>query len=353
MKRLNRNSTLDVMRGIGILLVVLYHAIVKNDPNIVASYSNGLFNVISSFFMPMFFAISGYLVYNKVGNLEWVKKHTIKWLIPIVIFILFYWGYNQLFPNLMYFFGLDKLDFVTYLMRMIAYGFGGSVLWFIWSFIVCYYLGYILEQNRLKFTKIPFIIMLILFITIINVIPFSNFGYFSVKWYGIFFFIGYAVNHYKVKISSWALIPSLILFPISIIGFDWLKHYQDAQWGNYGVTSLIPSILSGHAWLVGLIFMMAILGIIFVYAVAVIIKWQPLANILSYLGRNSIGIYLLHILFIGITKNYWISALLAAIISVMLYELLKRNKFVNWVLFGGDIPMKFEKLGGWYGKEKV
>jgi fucose 4-O-acetylase-like acetyltransferase len=124
------------MKGIGILLVVLSHSIVKHDPTIVPTFSNGLFNVISSFFMPMFFAVSGYLVYNKVGNLEWVKKHTIKWLLPIAIFTLFYWVYNQYFPNIMYFFGLDKLDFVTYTMRMIAYGFGGSVIWFLWAFII-------------------------------------------------------------------------------------------------------------------------------------------------------------------------------------------------------------------------
>lgn len=284
------------MKGIGILLVVLSHSIVKHDPTIVPTFSNGLFNVISSFFMPMFFAVAGYLVYNKVGNLEWVKKHTIKWLLPIAIFTLFYWVYNHYFPNIMYFFGLDKLDFVTYTMRMIAYGFGGSVIWFLWAFIICYYIGYLLEQSRLKLS-VPFSVQLIYFILIMNIIPFSNFGYFAVKWYGIFFILGYALNYYKI--NKWYSLVGLLLPLIAYLS-NWMKTYQDATWGNYGVTSMIPSILNGHGGLILLIFAMAILGMTFVYLISYLIRWKPLVKILSYLGVNSIGIYLLHILFIGI-----------------------------------------------------
>lgn len=49
---MKRNTTLDVMKGIAILLVVLGHAIQKNVLNF--EY-NILFSFIYSFHMPMFF----------------------------------------------------------------------------------------------------------------------------------------------------------------------------------------------------------------------------------------------------------------------------------------------------------
>jgi fucose 4-O-acetylase-like acetyltransferase len=99
--------------------------------------------------------------------------------------------------------------------------------------------------------------------------------------------------------------------------------------------------------------LMAILGTAFVYSIAMLIRWKPLVRLFTYLGSISIGIYLLHIMFVGIISNYWVSTVLATIISVALYELLHRIKFADYILFGGDMPIKLKKLGGWYDKTKA
>jgi len=327
------------MSGIGILLVVLSHAIIKNDPTIVLSYGNSIFNSISAFFMPMFMMISGYVVYNKVGNWNWTKRHILKWVLPVIIFALLYWAYNALFPTMIHFYGLSELPFETYAIRMIAYGFGGSILWFIWAFMVCYAITYVLEQSRLKFSQVPLWVQTLLLIVILNAIPFALFGFLAVKWYGIFFFIGYTLNHYRLNKKVAYL--SIVAFPLSLILTDWTKSIQNTEWGNFGQTTIIPAIANGHLVLVLLIFLVAILGIGFVYSIASLIKWKPLVSILTYLGENSIGIYLLHVMFVGITNNYWLSTILAAIISIGLYEVLKRIRFMNFILFGGE-PIKFQ-----------
>lgn len=55
--RLDRQNYIDVMRGIGILLVMLGHSI--------ATITEPTNKLILSFHMPLFFFISGMLFYNK------------------------------------------------------------------------------------------------------------------------------------------------------------------------------------------------------------------------------------------------------------------------------------------------
>lgn len=46
-----RNRSIDVLKGIGIILVVFNHV----------SWGKGVFTYIQSFHMPLFFVLSGYL----------------------------------------------------------------------------------------------------------------------------------------------------------------------------------------------------------------------------------------------------------------------------------------------------
>jgi fucose 4-O-acetylase-like acetyltransferase len=345
----SRNPTLDIMKGIGILLVVLSHALSKKWMDVTISYDNGLFNVISSFFMLMFFVISGYLTYGKVSRQGWLKEHISKWILPLLSFAVIYWVFAYFLPNLIQFYvGFYEVSFWDYISTVLTSGFNGIITWYLWALILCYIFAWILEQGRLKL-KLPLVIQSFIMIVVINIIPITLFGFFVFKWYGIFFIIGYTLHHYSIN-KKLAYI-SLVAFPLMIYLTNWMIPYQDSQWGCYGLTKVIPAIMNGHALLVGLMFLMAVLGTAFVYSIAMLIKWKPLAKLLTYLGSISIGIYLIHIMFVGITKNYWISTILATIISVALYEILKRIKFTNYILFGGT-PIKFNKLGGWYEKKE-
>lgn len=92
---MSRNVTLDIARGILIILVVLGHSIHLN-------YGFGTYadKLIYSFHMPAFFVISGYLVYDSLNNREvvWAMRKTIQRLIPIIVFgcllyVLSYYSY--------------------------------------------------------------------------------------------------------------------------------------------------------------------------------------------------------------------------------------------------------------------
>lgn len=307
------------MKGIGILLVVIYHSIGRNDVNALTLFNNGVFNVIASFFMQMFFVISGYLAYNKAGDVQWLKKHTLKWLLPILSFLLIYWFFSD-------------MEFVHYIAYSLTYGFTGLVIWYLWCLILCYAVVHLLEVTRSKIRCVPLWVQAVMLLLILNLIPLDIFGVVYLKWYGIFFVSGYLLHHYQVnKRLAYA---TLVFFPLSVYLFDWMIPYQNLQYGFIGTALTIPAIMHGHTVLIGVMTLMAILGTAFIFSIADLIKWKPLVKVFSYLGSISIGIYLLHIMFVELTDNIYLSAFLATIISIILYEGLSRIKIFDRVLFG-------------------
>jgi fucose 4-O-acetylase-like acetyltransferase len=337
-----RNQNLDVMKGIGVSLVILSHSLGKNVIPVDNLFGNGLFNVICSFFMPMFFIISGYLVYNKLNDKQWLRLHITRWCYPLLSFTVIYWVFGTLFPNLQ-FNSLEGVAFINYILYTIQSGFSGLVIWFLFTMMLCYLLVWVLEQGRLKI-RVPVWLQALVLIFVLNILPVNMLGLSVLKWYSIFFVIGYLIKHYltnrvtlayKCNILAYA---SLVLFPLAVYFTDWMKPYQDFDYGSFGSANIIPAITNNHALLIVLMFGMAILGSLFIYSLSRLVRWQPVIKVLTYLGKNTIGIYLLHPLFSGIfPNNEWVSALLSGIVAIVLYELLKRVKIFDKYLFGNEV----------------
>lgn len=105
-----RSIELDIAKGFAILLMVIGHAIAWNYPDRsfltgdMASMSQGeqwgalLWRLIYSFHMPLFFFISGYLMFKSDTDLKWlfslVKKKLIRILLPYISTALLLFFYN-------------------------------------------------------------------------------------------------------------------------------------------------------------------------------------------------------------------------------------------------------------------
>ena len=76
-----RNQSLDIAKGLGILLVVLGHYINVN------SFPNAF---IRSFHMPLFFIISGACFWceRKKEIVEFIKKRAVQLIIPLILFCI-------------------------------------------------------------------------------------------------------------------------------------------------------------------------------------------------------------------------------------------------------------------------
>ena len=78
-----RNDTLDALKGISALLVVLGHCV---QYYYLESYTqNYVFNFIYAFHMPFFMALSGYSCgYSKCDN-AWIKRRIVRLLVPFFV----------------------------------------------------------------------------------------------------------------------------------------------------------------------------------------------------------------------------------------------------------------------------
>jgi fucose 4-O-acetylase-like acetyltransferase len=330
-----RSYVLDEVKGIGIILVVLYHALGKVNPDIFVNYDNWLFNMIACFFMQMFMIISGYLAYGKVKDINWIGRIVARWILPILSFTVIYWLWAKIFPDMIKF-DYGSIPIWDYILFAVTSGFANLVTWYLWCLMLCYFIIYSIEQIANKYQKVPLIAVILIMVVMINLIPINIFGMYTLKWYGIFFFIGYLLNHYQssriIKIGSKLVYASLGIFPLCGYLFNWMIPYQNNDYGIIGLAAIIPALLNGQGLLICVMVLMALLGSSFVYSIAKINRNRWGICVLSYLGKISVGIYLLHIMFVGITNNWVLSSVLALGISIILYEILKRIKGLNIIV---------------------
>jgi fucose 4-O-acetylase-like acetyltransferase len=327
----SRNTPIDVIKGITIILVVIYHAIGISDETAITDYNNGLYNMIDCYVMQIFMVITGYLVYRH-GNFDWVRRNVKRWIIPIALFTILYFVWNIMFPELI---RTYELPLFKYIALMVYSGFSGIATWYLWCLCLCYISMFAIEALSRRFPKIPVMVMIVAYLAMLNVMPFNLFGMINLKWYGIFFFIGYIIRHYHdtkiVMYGGKALYGSLVAFPLVGYLTTWLVDMKWTETTVIGLAKILPAIQNGELQQVMVAFGMALLGCAFVYSVGKILSGlKPLA----YIGRISIGIYLFHVMFVGITGNYWLSAAIALVISIVLYEVLRMNKAVDKYAFG-------------------
>lgn len=95
MSKVDKDSRLQVMRGIAIVLVLVWHSISQVNRN---SVLNGLGQIIICFHMPIFFVIAGFLFekglakYLKNGRMVFLKKKAKHLLMPYVFWTVLLWA---------------------------------------------------------------------------------------------------------------------------------------------------------------------------------------------------------------------------------------------------------------------
>lgn len=322
-----RNKTIDIMKGITILLVVIWHNVGYYNGSIV------FLNVVATFFMALFFLLSGYLSYGKVGDDKWLEKSSVKWFAPIAIFTLLVWVAGTYISH------IYNVSLSSFIVSNILLGFYGVITWFLWCLILCYIIGWLIEKYHIK--NIPLILQVLIVLILIQFIPVDDFGILSFGWYVIFFELGYLINYYRtnyqniMKIANKISYAFLVIFPLCLYLFKWMIPYENRSYAFQGLAFVWRGLKNGQEVLIGVTLLMALLGIGFIFSLAKIINRFKLGKPFIYLGVSSIGIYLIHILFLGLVKNMWINILLSIILSIGLFEGFKRIKITNRLLFGG------------------
>ncbi len=327
---LNRDHSIDIIRGLAILLVIVGHTIQYNT---VHFDDNILFKLIYSFHMPLFMFISGYVLAihpPKSTAIPFILKKFNQLVIPFLIwyFCIAYFANNQ-------YASVDFFDYVKKLIISPDYGY-----WFLW----------VLFLNFMIFSGISIIgkkisewIIVILILLIIEIMPTFYFGHALLKWYFPFFLSGYffvKIKHKLVKISHKKYIFAIYLLFLFLLFF----------WNRTSPTPIIEIItnipISPKAiFIIDKFYHLitAFIGIFLIFDITNrFIQNSRIANYLTTLGSQyTLDIYVIHIYFITLLS--WIpfypamiiaNAIFALVISLIISYFIRKNKLFSYLLLG-------------------
>ena len=190
---MNRDRALDLGKGLAILFVYLGHSVLYHPIQMVKLYPwcDALDNFITSFNMPLFFIISGYL-FSKTRKTseELYKGKTKRILIPYLTTMAILIGMKLILPGTMSYNSAVGGGIKSLLINALCYG---GDRWFVYTLYIMF-LVLIPIRNYLKNRRIDFaLIALLTGVYFIIILP-DFFALDKVFYFMIFFVAGYAMN---------------------------------------------------------------------------------------------------------------------------------------------------------------
>lgn len=322
------------MKCVAIFLVVIYHFnsiptdFIKNNSMLI--YINYFFNTTWSTCVPIFFFVNGALLINKSFDLN---KH-IRKIIRIII-LTFIWGMIT-FITLVLIHGehLSRYEIISGILSWrqdhISY------LWFLQAMVVIYIFFPLIKQcfdcnkksfNFFMITIIAFTFgMVFLFMINFLVVLVFHKQYFNLVFSSLWVFspvrgiYGYSLGYFmlggllfsireKLRTKRYQII-SIIAIPVSML-----------LWMGYGIAqSLQTEKIYDVAWF-GYDSIFALIMVIAFFIISLNYKSRGIiGKLISIIGKNSLGIYLLHIIIGNIVRPLYS------------FPIINGNVLLNWIL---------------------
>lgn len=311
-------------------------------------YINDLwFNIIYSFHLPLFFLISGYVLYRKdYRNLSSLTKTRMFHLIvPMVMgcaLALFVNPYLTVYR--------EKILEYLYLMFVMNH-----ISWILWTLFTCFIC--LLPLYNCK-SDVRFWVYGISILILTNIIPFifyqseilrinsenkNWFGMSQNAWYIIFFFIGLVISRYIdvfVRYRWGWTVFGAIMFILSMMSTGWEGGWVKLELGS---PLVIVKYYGFEEWMVR--FFQAIGGSAVILGIVMILSKFKISDFFGRIGELTLGIYLFSGFLItymaqldiedGIFRIVLIS-LFSLFGSILITLLMKRIKIMD-LLFLGNI----------------
>lgn len=342
---MKRVDYIDVLKGIGILLVIIGHHLLEVNPIIAW---------INSFHMPMFFFVSGYLWKNKQSTIELVKNKAKSLLYPyftlsaIVMVFHFFW-YNIIFTK-----SVPETTTLKVLVLTIS-TFGYHAFWFIpCLFLSCLLFFFFSKTRSRKIMFIGLVIAIVLIHTFYGeqiklFVPYIYKYIFRAIVATSFVFLG---NEFKniddIMSKSRQNLVWCASFIVSLFGIILMIVNKD-----YAVTNLSVANIDN----IVLFYITSISNTLFIYYTCKNIQ-VPFKKFFTYMGRNSILILAFHMdisieiawMLLGLIKipcNITVLSIIAIVLEIiiLLVLILFTNKFFPWLTVfpeGKKLPIAME-----------
>ena len=336
----NRFKWADILKGIAIILVVLFHAINANQQLFEHDKFSQVYSFISEFIsnihVPIFFFVAGIFI-HKAAEKPLSKSLSSKsksLLYPYVIWSIIL---GALYVTISKIHFLSKAmsnhltikEFLQFPIEPI------TILWFLYAlfFITCIYL---VLNKYLKFSYIFLLAVLLAVIPGANFLVYSAW-HFSVKIAQFFVYFAFGILFYRLN-KDFSYKINKFLFVLVLLNFVVLNTLMTTMTNNSD-SAYIFSCLN-LTKLVG-----TFSGLVALYYIA---EWlQDKDKILGYIGRYSLYIYLMHPLFVVFIRfvlkkvavfNHVLPLIilptvLSIVLSIVSYKIIEKAKLNN-LLFG-------------------
>lgn len=314
---------IDICKGIAILLVLIFHSFILYPIRLIdIPWCHYVMDVIGSFFMPVFFLVSGFLFANSKNKqyLHILSSKVKRLLIPLISYEAVTLGIKLVVPSLI---NRKVSGIGSYITDLIL---GGGELWFVYVlFFIFIAWGFLLSKMKPWLVIFSIILCQILHLTVGG---FANNIFLNDRffYYSVFFMLGYLTYPFIRDLlnSKKAFICFAILFAIVNVIF----------------VEQIPRVIN---WLL----IAPIIGSLFCWTASFQISKTRLSKFFSYCGKYSLQFYIFNgfalvparvlmcnILHVSNAAILWISISIMSIIGVIIItEICKRIKYINF-LFG-------------------
>lgn len=284
---MKRATWLDGLRGLAILLVVVWHSLTFNAPEIKDGWFWDLFVELRAVRMPVLFLLSGLFLQRSLAK-------------PLPTF-----AFGK-FANLAWPFGVWLIIFLT-----IKFGFfehldkkhwgDGSYLWFIFYLMIYFCVAQLFKQ-------VPPAFMVLVFAVLGMAVGSENYAV-EVAVYGVFFFGGAALSRVILNLKDGVQVARLLLIGTLFLLYLGIKIMIPDDVDTYVAADPIPFLLTG----IPLVVIAVLVGAMFLGSPT--LKW------LQFVGRNSMVYYASHVpvqlyLIPLLYKAGWNVALIAVIAVV-------------------------------------
>ena len=328
--KVKREYTFDVLRVISMTMVIIIHVSNVYCRNFDVISSNSylialIFNTVSRISVPLFFMISGALLLDRNFSKEKYIKRLTKYLFLIVIWDIIYLLWEYLFLDIKYT-QLYRLFFTPYRAH----------LWFIYTILVIYALQPFLKIALVKSNKV---IKIILFLTWFILSTLSMYNNFIAKYFTIFSYIGYfcigkyLYNYVKSQSLKKYTIISIFMIIFLFIGSIYLNFIASMRFNMF--------YNNFFAYRTPYIIFATFIFFILMYNFFHSKKPNKIIMILSDL---SLGVYLIHGIYLDITCNLFnytnlnssvgipLFTIIIFILSITSVYLLRKNKTLSKIL---------------------
>ena len=280
----------DALKGWLIMLVVLGHAIQNTLGE--ACESNHLWNIIYSFHMAAFMAVSGYVAFRpdtKWGGqfvCQTIWRRFRQLVVPFILWSII----SQLVG--------ERID-VEKLGLYILYP--DKSLWFLWVLFfinMIFLLGSYLAEI-IKASQELLLLIICLFLTVVMVrFEVRVFGYQFISYYFLFYTLGYFFHKYKKCVTSSSIFLQVILCVCwAFLAWFWQMHELPIFMKGLPLPTTIMQYAYRFITAAIAVYLLLVLSPKIINSTR---KWnQPLVN----LGKISLGIYAVHFIILGV----WIS----------------------------------------------